>query len=91
MTIREIRGTEKVITDAKARKLMSSKMYRLDRSQFKAQTFQEADNNREYWLTQSVEDRLKAAWFLTMQAYGFSPGEEPSMDKTVFGMRKHKV
>lgn len=33
-------------------------MYRLDRSAFRINTFKEADNNREYWLSKKLEERF---------------------------------
>lgn len=65
------------------------KNYRLDKTYGKAQTFNEADNNIEYWLQKDVSERLKAAWFLIASAYGFSLGHAPRFDKTKFAMRKH--
>ena len=64
-------------------------MYRLDRTAFKIQTFEEADNNQTYWLSQSPEKRLQAAWFLTCAAYGLDPHNPPRLDREHFSMRKH--
>lgn len=61
-------------------------MYRLDRNYCKPQTFQEADDNRAYWLTHPALERLKALNFINSQVYGFtieSPprlGERKSVD-----------
>ncbi len=65
--------------------------YRLDKTFGKSQTFEEADDNREYWLQKDVKERLKAAWYLISCAYGFDLDNPPGLDKTVFSMRKHKV
>ena len=46
-------------------------MYRLDRNHCKPQTFQEADDNRAYWLSRPAIERLKALNFINSQVYGF--------------------
>ena len=66
-------------------------MYRLDKSYGKAQSFKEADNNREYWLQKDTKERLQAAWYLISCAYQFDLDNPPRLDRTVFSMRKHKV
>ena len=65
-------------------------MYRLDKTAFKAQTFAEADNTREYWLAQPPHERLRAAWWLTCKVYGIDYENQPRLDRTVFSMRKHE-
>ena len=62
-------------------------MYKLDRTVFKIQTFQEADNNRTYWLTQSYKERLAAGWYLSCVAFNVNP-DTIRMDKKVFSIRK---
>ncbi len=64
--------------------------YKLDRTAFKAQTFQEADNNVEYWKSKPYEERLKAAWYLISCAYNLPLDHPPRLDKTVFAFRKHQ-
>ena len=63
--------------------------YRLDKSIFKAQSFEEADNQNAYWLQKDVKERLSAAWYLISCAYGFSLDDQPPMDKSAFSMRQH--
>ncbi len=63
--------------------------YRLDKTFGKSQSFEEADDNRAYWLQKEPAERLQAAWYLTCCAYGISWSNPPRMDKTVFSMRKH--
>ncbi len=65
--------------------------YRLDKTYGKAQTFREAENNRDYWLKKDVKERLHAAWYLTCMAYGYSLDDPPRLDKTIFSMRKHRI
>lgn len=62
-------------------------MYKLDRTAFKIQTFEEADHTKKYWLTQSYQERLAAGWYLSCVAFNVNP-ETIRMDRTVFSMRK---
>ena len=64
-------------------------MYRLDKKAFKAQTFEEADHTKEYWLKQSPSERWKAAWFLTCNAFGIDYKNPPRLDRECFSMRKN--
>lgn len=64
--------------------------YKLDKIYFKAQSFEEADNQSSYWRKKDVTERLRAAWYLISCAYGFSLDNPPRIDKSVFSMRKHK-
>lgn len=64
-------------------------MYRLDRKSFSIKTFREADQNREYWLQKSPDERFKAAWYLICSAYNIDPDNPPKMDRQKFSMRKH--
>ena len=64
--------------------------YRLDKTIGKAQTFKEADNNRDFWLQKDVKERLRAAWYLISCAYGFELDNPPRLDKTAFSSRKHQ-
>lgn len=62
---------------------------RLDRTDFKINTPESADNNRDYWLSKTPEERFAAAWHLTCCAYGIDYLNPPRMDKTFFVIRKH--
>lgn len=64
--------------------------YRLDKSYFKAQSFQEADEQKVYWSQKDVKERLRAAWYLISCAYGFKLEDPPRLDKSIFSMRKHQ-
>lgn len=66
------------------------KNFRLDRSTFKIKTFNEADNNRAYWLEKSVAERLRAAWYLTCSAYGININRCPPMDKSQLTIRSRQ-
>jgi len=64
--------------------------YRFDKSFFKAQSFEEADKQKNYWLQKDAKERIGAAWQLISGIYGFSIDDPPRIDKSVFRMRKHK-
>ena len=44
-------------------------MFRLDKTSFKIQTFEEADNTKNYWLDKTPAERWAAAWYLTASAF----------------------
>ncbi len=62
--------------------------YRLDRTAFKIQTFEEASNQREYWLSKTPKERLEAAWYLICAAYNLDYRAENRLDRTYFQIRK---
>ena len=62
---------------------------KFDRTAFAIKTFEEASNNKAYWLNKTVRERLCASWYLTCQIYGIEYSENVRMDKTVFSMRNH--
>jgi hypothetical protein len=65
-------------------------MFKLDRTAFKIQKYDEVPvNNRTFWLSRTPKERLDAACYLTNQAYGIDPEHPPKLDRTVFAMRKH--
>lgn len=64
-------------------------MYKLDRTAFKIQSHSEADNQKNYWLKKTPEERFRAAWYLTCSAYGIDPENPPKLDKTLFSVRKN--
>ena len=64
---------------------------KLDRTAFKRQTAQEASNTVAYWRTQSDADKIRAAYHLSLRAYGYDPADEPRLDRTVFSMRKNMI
>lgn len=62
--------------------------YRLDRTAFKMQTSKEADQNSVFDKTIPYSERLRQAYFLISQAYGFSMSDQPRLDKSCFSSRK---
>jgi hypothetical protein len=63
-------------------------MFRLHKNVFKKQSFNEADNQKTYWLSKSADERIHAAIYLQSVVYGFDLANLPRMDKTVFSKRK---
>ncbi len=61
---------------------------RLDRTHFKAQTFREADNHLDYWLSKTPEERLRAAYYLISVAWNFPLDDPPRLNRNVFSTRK---
>lgn len=70
---------------------MEKKKYRLDKSAFRLQSFEEASNYKEYWLSKSPSERWHAAWYLICSAYNLDPNNPPRLDRSVFSMRKNKI
>ncbi len=62
--------------------------YKFDRSAFKMQTFQEADRANIFDKSVSYPERLRQAYFLISQAYGFSMLDQPKLDRSYFSSRK---
>jgi hypothetical protein len=62
--------------------------YKFDRSSFKMQSFGEADRANVFDKSVPYAERLRQAYFLIAQAYGFTIADEPRMDKTIFSSRK---
>lgn len=68
---------------------MEQKEYRLDRTQFKMQSFQEADMQHAYWKKQTGVERMRAACYLISVAFNFDINNPPRLDRKAFSMRKH--
>lgn len=62
--------------------------YKFDRSAFKARSFREADAANVFDKQTPYPERLRQAYFLIAQAYGFSGQKEPKLDRTYFTSRK---
>lgn len=59
-------------------------MYQLDRTAFRRQTAEEADNQLAYWLSQPPQERLRAALRLNAIAWNYPPGQPPRLQKHLF-------
>ena len=66
------------------------KEYRLDKTVFKMQTFEEADMDNVFEDNVPLDERLRQAYYLTSIAYNFSLDNPPPLEKNLFSMRKFK-
>ena len=64
-------------------------MYRLDKTALTIQSKKDSANTTKYWRSQPPSERWRAAWYLTCHAYGIDPENPPSLDFTIFKMRKN--
>lgn len=64
-------------------------MFRLDRTTGKGKSHKEAANQKDFWRSKTVDERLAAAMYLNSITYNFDINNPPRMDKTVFRTRKH--
>lgn len=51
-------------------------------------TFKQADNASVFDQNIVYSERLRQAYFLILQAYGFSLTAQPRLDKSIFSSRK---
>ena len=65
-------------------------MYKLDRTAFKIQTFEEADLSISYGKHIPVAERLRRSFYLTAQNYQFDILNPPKLDRTHFEIKKRK-
>jgi len=68
--------------------MATPKKYRMDKTAFKLQTVEEADDAMRDYTNHSIQERLRIYWYLTSIAYKFNLDNPPRMDKTVFQMKK---
>lgn len=62
--------------------------YKFDRSAFRMMTFKEADAANVYNKNISYPERLRQAYYLISQAYGFSMVDQPKLDRNYHSSRK---
>lgn len=62
---------------------------KFDKTIFKKNSFQEADNQKEYWKSKSFEERLEASLLMTRIAYGLVNKTITRMDKSFFLKKTH--
>lgn len=70
--------------------MASPKKYRMDKTAFKVQTFEEADEAMRNSSGYSIQERLRIYWYLTSIAYKFDLDNPPRMDKTVFRIKNRE-
>jgi hypothetical protein len=60
--------------------------YKFDRGAFRMISFQESDATNKFGKDVSYAERLRQAYYLISQAYGFSISNPPKLDRTYFSM-----
>lgn len=60
----------------------------MDRAAFKKQSFEESNNQLEYWLSKTPSERVHGAMYLQSIVYNFDINNPPKMDKTIFSKEK---
>ena len=63
-------------------------MFKLDRTAFKKQSFEEADRSISYGKDLAISERLRQSFYLTALVYRFDINNPPKMDKMHFEARK---
>jgi hypothetical protein len=66
---------------------MKDNQYKLERSELKSMTVEEADDHVTYWNDKTESERLNAACFIINQIFGVTPFEK--VDFTYTYKRKH--
>ncbi len=64
------------------------KSMKLDKTVFKAQSFEEADKSNLFDKTVSLADRLKLSFHLSCTIFGIKEGDSLKLDRTIFSARK---
>ncbi|MEO7924413.1 MAG: hypothetical protein ABIR30_12105 [Chitinophagaceae bacterium] len=67
--------------------MAAPKKYRMDKTAFKIQSFEEANDHFSPWVNKTTAERLDAACYLICMAFRVTPYTK--LDKTVFSKRKH--
>lgn len=64
------------------------RVFTFDKSVFRSLSFNEADNANIFDMDVTYADRLRQAYYLISQAYGFSITNPPRLDRSYFSCRK---
>ena len=70
---------------------MSTEQFKLDKTAFRINTFEEATYQTAYWRAKSPQERLAAAWYLICAAYNIDHNNNHPLDKTVFRIKSRKM
>jgi hypothetical protein len=62
--------------------------FRFDKAAFKMMSFKEADQANVFDKTVSYTERLRQAYYLISQVYGFDLSLPPKLDKNYYSSRK---
>lgn len=65
-------------------------MYRLDKSLFKAHTFEEADNHAAYYKSITWQKRFEVAMYLNSIVFKLVNEPNPKMNKQLFSARSRE-
>lgn len=60
----------------------------MDKTAFKIQSFEEADDAMQDYSRFSLQERMRIYWHLTSIAYKFNLDSPPRMDKTFFCIKR---
>jgi hypothetical protein len=66
---------------------MKDDQYKLERSELKSMTFEEADDHVTYWNDKTEAERLNAACFIINRIFGVTPYDK--VDFSYTDKRKH--
>lgn len=64
------------------------KDFKLDKTVFKARSFEEADKDNLFAKDITLAERLRMAFHLTCTIHGIKKGDSLKIDRTVFSARK---
>jgi len=63
--------------------------FRLNRSAFRAGKLADQDKiDAAYWAKKTIDERIKASWYMTSKAYGYDIDNPPRLDRNVFKAEK---
>ena len=65
------------------------KDYRLDKTVFKMQTFEEAERSNIFEESVAPYERLSQGWYLSAMVHGVDPYNPVKMEKRLISIRKH--
>ena len=68
---------------------LDMKKYRLDKTAFKMQTFEEAERSNIFEESVTPYERLNQGWYLSAMAHGVDPYDPVKMEKRLVSIRKH--
>jgi len=65
-------------------------MFKLDRTAFKIQSFEQAAKSKTFWLQKTPSERFQAAWYLICAAYTIDYTNPLKLDKTKIYLQKNE-
>ncbi|MBC7934597.1 MAG: hypothetical protein H7Y86_04455 [Rhizobacter sp.] len=64
------------------------KEFRLDKTVFKARSFEDAEKDKLFSPDTPIADRLKMAFHLSFEIFGLKDGDSLKIDRKIFSARK---